>query len=79
MLFSWIGFHSVIFWNCRFFFQGDRGNVLYTGEHEFKSLPLEKKVKVIYDRFCIGDFRLTLEETKRLRPLHCEGRYTIAT
>jgi hypothetical protein len=23
--------------------------------------------------FCIGDFRLTLEETKRLRPLHCGG------
>ena len=37
---------------CRFFFQGEKGNVLYT-----------------------GDFRLTLDETKRLRPLHCDNRY----
>ena len=27
------------------------------------------------DFFCIGDFRLTLEEAKRLRPLHCGGRF----
>lgn len=25
----------------------------------------------------LGDFRLTLEETKRLRPLHCGERYMV--
>ena len=65
---------------CRFFFQGCRGNVLYTGECIVYITGERDREKVVCVCMCVfyaGDFRLTLEETKRLRSLHSGGRYIV--
>ena len=51
------------------------GNVLYTGEVSHSGLL--KTYQLIAPYSCLGDFRLSLEETKRLHSLHSGGRCTL--
>ena len=76
------GRHEIhIVYLCRFFFQGCGGNVLYTGEcivYITGEKDRERESVCVCICVCVfyaGDFRLTLEETKRLRSLHSGGRY----